>query len=384
MSEGLLVFIDALRHRRRFCPVRLHIPAMDVEAAGLMKGGTPHLRRRADGMFIPCQVRSTGDGIEVAWVVEELGAAEKDFYELIPASPVPGASEEGAISGVKVLQGDAGELKVYVGASYFFSYHYGQDVAKPYIGPVVGPYGDWVTRLDLTIKEHPHQRSIWVAIGDVNGVDVWNEPPGSHGKQVHKGFREVIEGPVFGRIVADNTWTDFEGRELVDETRTLTIYNTPARERIFDIEIVFRANYGKVIFGPTKEAGPLGIRVAESMKGQNGGRIENSYGAFTEKETWGKRAQWCDYSGPVNGHHVGIAVFDHMENERHPTFWHVRDYGLMAPNNFYFSGARELEPSESLRFCYRIYIHTGDAASAHVADKYHDFINPPEVKIAMP
>jgi len=32
------------------------------------------------------------------------------------------------------------------------------------------------------------------------------------------------------------------------------------------------------------------------------------------------------------GKTVGIAVFDHPSNPRHPTTWHVRDYGLFAAN----------------------------------------------------
>ena len=30
----------------------------------------------------------------------------------------------------------------------------------------------------------------------------------------------------------------------------------------------------------------------------------------------------------------GICLMDHVENPRHPTFWHVRDYGLMTANCF--------------------------------------------------
>jgi hypothetical protein len=31
---------------------------------------------------------------------------------------------------------------------------------------------------------------------------------------------------------------------------------------------------------------------------------------------------------------MGIAVFDHSSNLRHPTTWHARDYGLVAANPF--------------------------------------------------
>ena len=58
------------------------------------------------------------------------------------------------------------------------------------------------------------------------------------------------------------------------------------------------------------------------MEVRNGGKIENSYGGISESETWGKRAQWCDYSGPIEGRIVGVSVFDHPESFRYPTYWH--------------------------------------------------------------
>ncbi|NLC56101.1 MAG: hypothetical protein GX774_04615, partial [Armatimonadetes bacterium] len=103
------------------------------------------------------------------------------------------------------------------------------------------------------------------------------------------------------------------------------------------------------------------------------------------------RAAWCDYSGPVEGKWVGIAVFDHPGNLRYPTYWHVRDYGLMTANMFGLSafyndperrGDYVLPAGQSLRFRYRIYVHPGDARQGAVAAKYHDFINPPAVTVA--
>ena len=64
------------------------------------------------------------------------------------------------------------------------------------------------------------------------------------------------------------------------------------------------------------------------------GAIVNSYGGSQEMETWGKRAHWCDYVGPVNGKTVGITIMDSPGNFRYPTYWHVRDYGLMTANPF--------------------------------------------------
>ena len=52
------------------------------------------------------------------------------------------------------------------------------------------------------------------------------------------------------------------------------------------------------------------------------------------KDVWGKRAKWVAYSGPVDEKDVTVAIFDHPDNLRHPTWWHARDYGLVAANPF--------------------------------------------------
>ena len=88
------------------------------------------------------------------------------------------------------------------------------------------------------------------------------------------------------------------------------------------------------MFRDTKEGGLVSVRVASSMDVRNGGAIRNGYGGTNEEETWGKHAPWCDYSGMVDGKHVGVAIMDHETNPRYPTQWHVRDYGLMTANCF--------------------------------------------------
>ena len=76
-------------------------------------------------------------------------------------------------------------------------------------------------------------------------------------------------------------------------------------------------------------------------------------------------------------------------NLRHPTTWHVRDYGLMAANPFGQShfksgslknGAHTIRAGETLTFRYRLFIHSHDARQARVADRYQDYVNPPRVE----
>ena len=88
-----------------------------------------------------------------------------------------------------------------------------------------------------------------------------------------------------------------------------------------------------------------------------------------------------DYSGLVEGEKIGVAIFDHPQNPRAPTYWHARDYGLFAVNPFGQKAFDKdqpeshwtLEKGKSLRFRWRVVIHPGDAESAHIADLYNQF-----------
>ena len=60
----------------------------------------------------------------------------------------------------------------------------------------------------------------------------------------------------------------------------------------------------------------------------------NSNGQEGEANCWGKRANWVDMFGEVEGEKLGVAILDHPTNPGHPTYWHVRGYGFFAANIF--------------------------------------------------
>jgi hypothetical protein len=149
-----------------------------------------------------------------------------------------------------------------------------------------------------------------------------------------------------------------------------------------------------VTLGDTKE-GMFALRPASTMEVARGlgGRIENSRGGVNEKETWGKRAEWCDYSGPVGDAKVGLAILDHPANFRHPTYWMVRDYGLFACNPFGVraytgdptqDGSYAIPAGGELTFRYRVLVHEGDAAQAGLADLWAAYATPATVSVSCP
>jgi len=288
-------------------------------------------------------------------------------------------------SGVKITElGD--RLRVEIDEKLFTEYRF-KNVPRPYFYPVIGPSGENITR-HWPMKEgeneehdHPHHRSLWFTHGDVNGHDFWSEEKG-FGRIVHDKFLEVASGGEAGVIQSRNRWVADNGEIICTDTRTHKFYNR-ADGQIMDFEITICASEGKVAMGDTKE-GSMAIRLAPTMRveGTVGeGHIINSEGN-RDKQAWGKRAVWCDYYGPVNGKVVGVAIFDHPQNPKHPTWWHVRPYGLFAANPFgvhYFenkpkgTGNITIPSGQSLTFRYRLYFHKGDEKQAKVAEHYGEY-----------
>ncbi len=281
-------------------------------------------------------------------------------------------------------------LRIELEGKLFTEYFY-KDVPRPYFYPLMGPGELPMTRnwpmKDVPDEEHDHKhhRSLWFTHGSVNGHDFWSEDK-DFGKIVHTGFSEIKSGDQSGVIRSTDKWVTADGTLVCTDERTFRVYapRTPS-ERIFDYEITLRPAQAELKFGDTKE-GSMAVRLAETMrlKGKVGhGHIVNSAGV-RDDQTWGKRAEWCDYYGPVEGKTVGIAIFDHPQNPRYPTWWHVRDYGLFAANPFGQHDFEKLKdktagdlvvPSgKSITFRYRFYLHDGTDQEAQVASKYKDYV----------
>jgi hypothetical protein len=235
-------------------------------------------------------------------------------------------------------------------------------------------------------QDHPHHKSLWYAHGAVNGHDFWSESQ-TAGRTVHEEFLELASGRESGVIRSRNRLIARDGTVVATDERTLRIHNRTGY-RLFDIEVTVHATHGDLTFGDTKE-GTMAVRLAETMRltpnkanrGKPGGHIVTSTGV-RDGETWGKRAAWVDYYGPVEGGIAGVAIFDHPDNPRHPTWWHVRDYGLFAANPFGVhdferqpagTGDYRVPAGGSVTFRYRFYIHRGDEREADVAGHYEEY-----------
>src|SRR6185295_6745835 len=154
--------------------------------------------------------------------------------------------------------------------------------AKPVVWPIIGPTGKRMTRSypmeELANEEHdhPHQRSLWCAHGNVDDIDFWSEVKG-HGTTEHREFLKVEGGPA-AIVETRNDWLGPDGSKHGEDVRRLT-FRADENARSIDFDITIKAVPRAIAFGDTKE-GMFGVRVPSSIRVESnqGGKIVNSDG----------------------------------------------------------------------------------------------------------
>jgi hypothetical protein len=305
-----------------------------------------------------------------------------------------------AVGQVKITPG-TNEIAVQIDGKPYTTFYYGPQQPKPYLHPLRAASGTVVTRgfpmekIPGELTDHPHQRALWFAHQSVNGYDYWNnefayeKDPKYKGKIGHifvTKIKSAKGGAKSGEISFSADWKQLDGVVVMNEDRKMTFHSDTGENRIVDFDILLTAKE-TVTFGDEKD-GVFGIRLAAGLEEPDAkspaepkrtGVMTNAQGCRLEAECWGKRSEWMDFSGTVEGKPVGVAIFDNPANPRFPAYWHVRGYGLFANNIFGLhdflknkqkDGELTLKPGEQLHFQYRVVVHPGDASQAKVGELY--------------
>ena len=307
----------------------------------------------------------------------------------------------------------ADRVHVEIGGQPFTDYVFGDGASRSYCYPILAPDGTPLTR-DFPMKkdtgddtDHPWHRSLWFAHSMTNGVDFWNEGSGDVGRSpVFKGHT-VVDGSVettsgdVGVIRARDRWLAPDGKLICTSDRTLRFSAGPDG-RFIDYEITLHAlPDAPLLMGDNKD-GTMATRLAQWMTMPHMVNTKDAAGKTVRKDTggkghivtakgdrdaaaWGKRADWCDYHADKDGKTYGVAIFDHPQNLRHPTWWMARDYGLFGANPFGWhdyetefknephKGDYTIPAGGSLTLRYRLYFHLGDETSAKLAERYAEY-----------
>lgn len=264
----------------------------------------------------------------------------------------------------------------------------------PCIHPLPSPSGANLARYWPMVEgiegeetDHPHHRGLWMTHGDVNGHDFWHGRNGERIRQV--ALEDLEQGADGAGFTARLEWA--VGDEvLLREERRHRFFRPDARSLAIEVTSRLEATDRDVVFGDTKE-GTFAVRVDRSLRHEGPlarGHIANSEGQ-RDGDCWGKRARWTAFFGPDEKDEPAVvAILDHPDNLRHPTWWHARSYGLLAANPFgvhHFenredpqAGAHTIPAGGELEQRYLVLLHHGDLESASLEERWRNFAGKPQ------
>ncbi len=268
---------------------------------------------------------------------------------------------------------EEGRVRVTIGDEYFGTYVYQDDkILRPYFCDLHAPGGTQVTRnhppkegIDRTDHATMHP-GLWLAFGDISGSDFWrNKARVEHVRFVREPGSKNAGESRSGGFSVENRYVSEDGNEICREICRIAIHLNLCGY-VIHWRSYFHSKDSDFYFGDQEEMG-LGVRVHTPMAAANDGRILNSRGQKNEDEAWGKQADWCDYSGPVDGKWVGVTLIPSPSNFR-KSWFHARDYGFVAANPFgrnaFTDGEKSkvtVEKGERFDLEYAILIHSSDS-----------------------
>jgi hypothetical protein len=264
-----------------------------------------------------------------------------------------------------------------------------QGLFRAYLFPLYTPTGYLVTT--ESPADHPHHNSVWVATDHLHC-----RMPLAGGRFEEATYcfyvNETFQGRAPGRILEEwvqgtehipghfrvtqrlnwrgpSEWGADQGRVVAKETR-ITDFQPGEVAHVIDISSQFEPTEWDLTIGPTRHA-YFGVRVAESIRVIDGGRLVNAQGENGGDAVTGAVSDWIDLSGPVTHHHwAGITVMPDPKMAWGP--WFATDWGTVAVNPFLPEG-RFLPRGTKLELGLRLVVHDGDLDRSQASTWYKAF-----------
>jgi hypothetical protein len=309
---------------------------------------------------------------------------------------------------------DGDRVRVLADGDPFTAYCYdgaAEVLTKPVLYPLRTAAGKTVTRgfpIDPREGErtdHPHHVGAWLAYGNVDGIDFWNNSPAvddadGYGRIRHRSLDTVDDAT--GTLAVSADWTGPDGDVLLEETTTFRFRaDDAAGRRAVDRETTLSAPDGAAL--TDDKEGLYGLRVCRELEhpadepvtltDRHGGEVtvepggDDATGEYLTSggvrgtDAWGTRAAWVRLAGTVGDSDVAVTLMDHPDNVAHPTGWHARGYGLFAANplarSVFTDGEERLEfalaAGESTTLRYRLALDDGVPASDDLDERHAAF-----------
>jgi hypothetical protein len=234
---------------------------------------------------------------------------------------------------------------------------------------------------------------MWVAYGNINGIDFWNDagnpsstPNAKYGTIVHKAIRRAAGGKLVGHLEVENEWRAPNGEPILKEVTLFEFEGEPTDRSITRTTTLTAIK--EAIFMDTED-GFVGLRLARELEHKyktpalltgpdgkpqtapsNGGTPTGEYinsESIKLDSVYGKRAEWVLLNGQILTEPVTVAMFDYPKNLGHPAYWNTNGTGLFAINPMgqlvFSKGVEELDmkipAGQSLSFKHLLRIQSG-------------------------
>jgi len=257
-----------------------------------------------------------------------------------------------------------------------------------FIHPLWSPEGAVLTNMHPA--DHIHHIGIWMPWTKTKfegkEVDFWNLATGQGTVRFVK-FLSTTSGPVYGGFAAEQEHVALktsEGEKVVlKETWDVRVYNIGGPEKgywLWDFVSTQRCVADSPLYQIKYRYGGFGFRGAAEWEGENAAYLTSE--GKTRKDGHGTRARWCDTSGRIGKDWQGVTFYSHPKNFRHPEPMRIWPSGQVffnfAPSQL---GDWVMEPGKDHVFRYRMYVHEGKVNVADAERIWHDYAEPPKVKL---
>lgn len=209
----------------------------------------------------------------------------------------------------------------------------------------------------------------------VNGGNYWQEGL-ERGRIISVNARIEKEGGDTVLITDECIWSRPGAVSPVKDTRKYIITAPSAGKTFIDVEITMHTLMDVRIKKTNHSL--FSARLAADISVTNGGTMINAEGDMNEKDTFGKRSPWIDFSGSRGNNVEGLAILQHPSNPWFPAPWFTRDYGFISPTPMYWPENGEetfLKDGSKLVLKYRVIVHSGDHKQADIAGEYKKYIS---------
>lgn len=264
------------------------------------------------------------------------------------------------------------KINITIDGKFFTSYIFSQDEKYPFFFPVNGPAtGSSVT--SMRNGEYPHHSSLFFGCDMVNGGNYWQEGL-ERGRIISVNAQILKQGGDTVIITDECIWSRPGALSPVKDTRKFIITAPSPGKYQIDAEIVMEMLQDVRILKTNHSL--FSVRTAPDISVRRGGTMVNAEGLKGEKDTFGQKSAWMDYSGRRGDITEGICVMQHPSNPWYPAPWFTRDYGFISPTPMYWPENGKdifLERGSSLRLLYRVIVHSGSVTDADLKGEFEKY-----------